>query len=482
MSDIQQPLPNIEPELLLATCSHAGIALSRNSAWINILGEASGLWFNLVEEDQEIAARNFTEAASGSMVTHAVFMAQRSERDLPLPILLHFIPVSIPDSENSTTPRIVVITGEVLAEPASWTENQTSKHRMETLGRMTMGIAHDFNNLLSGILGHVSLAGVDPDASERLLEHLNTIEQAATDGASLVKKIQRYIRKEKQESFEPLDITGLVQDCVILTKPYWYNEPRRQGILIELEITPIELPPVQGSAAELRDVFVNLILNAVQALPEGGKISIDTEHVQSDIVIRVRDSGIGMTPAVRARIFEPLFTTKGGRGSGMGLAVAFGVIQEHEGSIDVESELGIGTTFTLALPIAAKRAQVLEPSQELKESKPVSVLVVDDEKMVRTVIDRLLSLRGHTVLSVESAHVALEKLEAGSFDVVITDQGMPGMSGRELAHKIHDRHAGVPVILLTGDTDLGVDANEIMRVVCKPFQSDDLEAAIQAVT
>ncbi len=481
MSEIQQSLPLVEPELLIASCTASGKALLRNAAWVKLLGERSNLWSNLVEGDQEIAARNFKEAASGSMVTNAVFMAQRPDRDLPLPVLLHFIPVSTPTSDNDTTDRVVMITGEILAEPESWTENQTAKHRMETLGRMTMGIAHDFNNLLSGILGHIELANADPVASDGLLEHLKTIEQAANDGAALIDKIQRYIRQEKQASFEPIDITGLIQDCVVLTRPYWYNEPRRQGISISLELHAIDLPPIHGSAAELRDVFVNLILNAVQALPNGGHISIDSECIQDEIIVRVRDTGTGMSDAVKNRIFEPLFTTKGGRGSGMGLAVAFGVIQEHEGSIYVRSELGLGSTFTLSFPVAHSRRPVRDRASVSKVTHPARVLVVDDEKMVLTVIDRLLTLRGHTVSSVESARAALDELNTHAFDVVITDQGMPEMSGRELAHKIRSLHPDLPVILLTGDTDLGVDPKEIRRVVPKPFQAEDLDAAIRAV-
>lgn len=352
---------------------------------------------------------------------------------------------------------------------------------METLGRMTMGMAHDFNNLLSGILGHIALARSTIEVPESLKEHFLTIEKAANDGAALVNKIQRYIRQEKQASFEVLDLTSLIQDCVILTKPYWYNEPRRQGIAIDLTFESVELPPILGSAAELRDVFVNLILNAVQALPESGKITITTNSSKKDVMVVVADTGTGMSQAVRERVFEPLFTTKGGRGTGMGLAVVFGVMQEHEGSIEVESELSSGTTFTLTFPINS--AVTAEPVDTLTDGNrdPVSVLVVDDEDMVRRVIDRLLTLRGHTVSSVASAYAALDELESGAFDVVISDQGMPEMSGRELARKIRALYPTLPVILLTGDTDLNVDPQDIARVVSKPFQADDLEDAIRAV-
>ncbi|GMQ80882.1 MAG: hypothetical protein BMS9Abin05_0311 [Rhodothermia bacterium] len=481
MSDAQQSVATVEPEILVSSCTASGEVLFRNKAWKRALGSKKGLWTKLLDDDKEIAGQNFKEAASGSLITNAVFMLSRAERDLPLPVLLNFIPIIAPGTDSDNGSRLIVITGEILAEPESWTENQTEKHRMETLGRMTMGIAHDFNNLLSGILGHIALAKSGSEIPESLNEHILTIEKAANDGAALVDKIQRYIRQEKQASFEILDLTSLIQDCVILTKPYWYNEPRRQGISIDLVYESGELPPILGSAAELRDVFVNLILNAVQALPESGKINISTSCSNDEILVLIEDSGTGMSQVVRERIFEPLFTTKGGRGSGMGLAVAFGVMQEHEGTIEVESELSSGTTFTLSFPISTGQSDGRADSFRDASFEPVSVLVVDDEDMVRKVIDRLLTLRGHAVSSVPSGLDALDELESRAFDVVISDQGMPEMSGRELARKIRGLYPTLPVILLTGDTDLNVDSNDIALVVSKPFQANDLEEAIRAV-
>jgi len=472
----------IEPELLVAACRADGTILFRNPAWIRTLGEDGDLWLQLYEEDSKIAKQNFKEAAGGSLVTNAVFMVRRPERDLPLPALLQFIPVPIPSSgRDERSERVIMITGEILAEPVSWTENQTAKHRMETLGRMTMGIAHDFNNLLAGILGHIELIRSQSSVDPGLAEHLDTIERAAGDGSALVNKIQRYIRQETQASFEAIDLTGLIQDCVTLTKPYWYNEPRRQGIAIDLQYSPVELPLILGSPSELRDVFVNLILNAVQALPQGGGIRIDCAREGKTVRITVSDDGVGMSEHVRERIFEPLFTTKGGRGSGMGLTVASGVVHEHDGTIHVQSELGRGTTFTLTFPASSTRASTAPVLDGERAGRPASVLVVDDEEMVRSVIDRLLTLRGHTVCAVGSALKALDELAKRPFDVVISDQGMPEMSGRELAHKIRGLYPELPVILLTGDTDLTVDPADIAGVVTKPFQLSDLEGAIQRV-
>jgi len=480
------PLPGmIEPELLVATCRADGQILSRNDAWIRILGEDDGIWDRLTESDQKIAEQNFREACQGSLVTHALFMAIRPDRDLPAPVLLHFIPVTSSSDRTSGGGGLVAITGEILAEPDSWTENQTDRHRMATLGRMTMGITHDFNNLLGGILGHITIMetdGVLARSPAELTEHISTIKKAANDGASLIEKIQRYIRQEKKAAFEPVNIATLIHDCVILTKPYWYNEPRRHGIQIEVQYDAPDHIAVLGSGPELRDVFVNLILNAVQAMPEGGQINISAETDNKNMHISFRDNGTGMTEDVRTRIFEPLFTTKTGRGTGMGLSVALGVIQEHDGSISVTSEWHKGTEFKIVLPL-----QLDFPVSVVKENDPAertsaSILLVDDEEMVRNMMSRLLTLRGHQVTSCESAAEALLQLEDKSFDVILSDQGMPGMNGREFAENVRGRFGNIPFVLVTGDTNIDVDTQLISRVVSKPFKIEELDFVIHELT
>src|SRR5690606_9093529 len=252
------------------------------------------------------------------------------------PVLLHCLPVRL-DGE-ATCGCAVVITGEVLQEPVSWAADQTRRRRMEMLGQMAMGIAHDFNNLLTTILGHLELLrnGIAGEASifaEDMLGEVRIVERAATDGAALVRKIQQYIRHEKQDRFEPVQLEALVGEVVTLTRPYWHNEPRRQGIRIVLKTDLREPPPIQGWPTELREVLVNLILNAVQAMPDGGELRLRTyaDPVRG-AVAEVEDTGVGMSPRVKAHIFEPLYTTKGEGGSGMGLTVSYGIVQEHNGT------------------------------------------------------------------------------------------------------------------------------------------------------
>lgn len=480
------PIPGmIEPEVLVATCFADGSVHFRNEAWIRILGSESDLWSRLIEADRKTAEQNFKEACGGTLVTHALLMARQRDHDLPAPVLLNFIPVMSRGGSHDAGSNVVAITGEVLTEPDSWTENQTDRHRMETLGRMTMGITHDFNNLLSGILGHISILeskGLLQDATSEMAEHVATIKKAASGGAALVNKIQRYIRQEKKAAFESVNLSTLIQDCVILTKPYWYNEPRRQGIEINVTYDVPEELRVLGSSPELRDVLVNLLLNAVQAMPEGGQISISARSSEGFASISVRDTGMGMMEEIRSRIFEPLFTTKTGSGSGMGLSVALGIIQEHEGTISVSSEWRKGTRFDITLPLFHEACLREDAKVTRTEQKSVSILVVDDEEMVLKVITTLLNLRGHQVSAVSSAIEALELLDHSTFDIIISDQGMPAMNGRDFAKEVRQRHGEVPFVLLTGDTDISADPRSINRVVSKPFKIEELDTAIHELT
>ncbi len=494
MSDAANTLAPFEPALLVATFSQNRALVERNEAWFMVFGDGPTSWYRLSGEDQTLVMQFLADALHGTLVTNQIFPVQVPERDEPLPVLLNFIPVHLP-KEGRTAIEAVTVTGEVLAEPTSWMSSQTQRHRLEAVGRMTMGITHDFNNLLSGILGYTELlktfrvattesaypgSSHTEDPQHSYADHLLTIERAALDGAALIKKLQRYIRQEKQTRFEPLDLPSLAHDCIALTKPYWYNEPRRQGISIELISDISEVPPVLGSPTELREVVVNLILNAVQAMPTGGKIRIRVfVHDMRGVCFHIEDTGVGMSESVRKRIFEPLFTTKGERGTGMGLAVCYGIIQEHDGTIHVTSELGKGTRFELSLPPVSDVALQEEPPRLATTNHVAHVLLVDDERMVRTVLSKLLVLRGHTVESAESGIEGLALIEQSRFDIVFVDQAMPEMNGREFARLLHHRLPELPIVLLTGATDINDTGDEIACVLRKPFRIEEIDATIQ---
>ena len=482
------PLPFVASDVLTALATAAGTRLDGNEAWRQVFGE-EGLWARLPPEDARFAQEYVVEAARGSDVTHQVFLVN-AEGDEPTPVLLHFHPMRLPDVDPGR--YAVSITGEVLREPASWAAEQTRRRRMELLGRMSMGIAHDFNNLLTTVVGHAELLRADLlklGAPEEPHQHLRALDQAAQDGAALVRKIQQYIRNEKNDRDEPVALHEIVEEVLTLTRPYWYNEPRRRGIALRVKSELRPVPPIQGSPTELREVLVNLVLNAVQAMPAGGTLTLRTLRVGTRAVaVEVGDTGVGMNESVRRRIFEPLFTTKGASGSGMGLTMSQGIVQEHNGRIDVESAPGRGTMFRLVFPFStaapAPETVPVTPAKAPGSSEGLRVLVVDDEPMVRTVTTKLLRLRGHDVRDVDGGPAALAVLaETGpgrpAFDVVVTDLSMPDMSGRELAAAIRQRYAGLPVLLLTGDTDAEVEGADVVAVVKKPFQLDALDAAVR---
>lgn len=477
-------VPTVEAELLSATFSTTGEALYCNDTWTSLLGSVDNPWARLSDTDVDLAESAVQEARNGSLVTNQLVSVQTPDREEPLPILFNFIPTFEGAEGDQDQCTGVTVSGEVLAEPPSWMISQTQRHRMETLGRMTMGVAHDLNNLLSGLLGHVELLKEQLERAsltDSIRPSIETIETTAEDGAALIDKLQRYIRHDTKQHFEPVHLPDLIEDCITLTEPYWYNEPRRQGIEISVKTALEDVPNILGSAAELREVFVNLILNAVQAMPEGGTLRFRTfEDDQGRVRVHVSDTGIGMSDEVQQNIFEPLFTTKGEQGTGMGLAASYGIIQEHEGTIDVTSEPGEGAKFMLSFPPAeGEPASPKESSPNLTEPESASVLVVDDEEMVRSTVTRLLSLNGHNVERASSGEEALRMFRENDYDIVFTDFGMPEMTGAELAQKLKEINSDFPVILLTGYTETDKAVQEVDGILTKPFKRDELESTIQ---
>jgi signal transduction histidine kinase len=482
--DAPDAVPTVEPALLIATFAPSGDLRHCNDAWESVLGPPDAPWGLLPDDDRELATSSVLEAGKGTLVTNQVVNAHTPDRDEPLPVLLNFVPVH-GDRESGARITAVTISGEVMAEPPSWMISQTQRHRMEALGRMTMGVAHDLNNLLSGLIGHIELlkekANRGESDTESIQPSIQTIETTAEDGAALIEKLQRYIREDTQKHFERVSLSALIEDCITITQPYWYNEPRRQGIEIDVERSLDDLPDVMGAASELREVFVNLILNAVQAMPDGGTISFTTYTTEHQAVCaEVSDTGMGMSEDIQENIFEPLFTTKGEQGTGMGLAASYGIIQEHGGDIDVTSGPGEGTTFTLTFPPADES----EPESEEVETEPtendnVRVLVVDDEEMVRSIVTQLLTLNDHEVDRASSGSEALEQFEEKHYDIVFTDFGMPEMTGAELARRLRERAPDLPVILLTGYTDTEEAVDDVDDILSKPFKLEELEATIQ---
>ncbi len=267
-----------------------------------------------------------------------------------------------------------------------------------------------------------------------------------------------------------------------LTRPRWRDAAQAEGRTIELRI---EVQPglfVAAEPAELREVMTNLILNAVDAMPRGGTINITGRQIGESVRLEVTDTGVGMAPAVRSRVFEPFFTTKAEAGNGLGLAVSYGIVQRRGGQISVDSAPGRGSTFTIELPLAHRRPPndvVAPPATRRKRN----ILVVDDEPALASVLQRLLESEGHSVTSCTSGAEALERFDPSVHELVMTDLGMAGLNGLQVAAAIHVRSPETPVILVTGwgnELDPDHPPPGIVRVLAKPYRLARVLDAVSA--
>ncbi len=343
------------------------------------------------------------------------------------------------------------------------------QERLRALGEMSSGVAHDINNLLSPVLGYSELL-LDhlPDLPEKPRRYLTNINKAAQDIAQIVARMREFYRsRSNQEQLAPVEINQVIEDVIELTRPRWRDLPQREGISIQLrtELTA-QLPPLMSDASELREAITNLVFNAVDALPLGGTITIATGFAvnagnapkpdERQLKVEVRDDGTGMSEETRLRCLEPFFSTKAQRGgSGLGLAMVYGMMQRHEGSIEVESTLGKGTCARLIFPIRETTTRAAQPTvADPKKTGGLRVLCIDDEPNVRElVVDCLGGV--HQIETAPTGKLGLQMFRSGlkarqPYDVVITDLGMPEVDGHQVAREIKADSPKTPIIMLTG--------------------------------
>src|ERR1700690_800498 len=255
---------------------------------------------------------------------------------------------------------------------------------------MASGIAHDFNNSLVGILGLTELLLHHPedlDDKVKATRYLEIINTTAKDAGKIVDRLREFYRfREKQDALEEIDLNLLVDGAITLTQPRWKTQAEARSVSITIQRDLQEIPKVTGNVAELREVLTNLIFNAIDAMPMGGNITIHTHCKDNQVVLEVSDTGQGMTEEIRRRCFEPFFTTKGAHGTGLGLSMVHGIVQRHQATIEVKSEVGKGSTFIIPFAQESAPAQTVSPLQPNTTLQNLRVLLVDDELMVRTII------------------------------------------------------------------------------------------------
>ncbi|HUB68460.1 MAG TPA: ATP-binding protein [Candidatus Methylacidiphilales bacterium] len=371
------------------------------------------------------------------------------------------------------------------------------QERLRALGQMASGIAHDINNAISPVsLYTESLLENEPHLSERARDYLGTIQRAIEDVAQTVSRMKEFYRqREPQLTLAPVNLNQLTQQVIDLSRARWNDIPQQRGIVIRME-TDLEqdLPAISGVESEIREAMVNLVFNAVDAMPEGGTLTLRTKFsaVPAQVRAEVADTGIGMDEETRRRCFEPFFTTKGERGTGLGLAMVHGIARRNNAEIEINSTVGQGTTIRLIFPVVASspdaKAPAAAPSAAPSVAPPrLRLLVVDDDPLLIKSLRDTLEGDGHVVVAASGGREGIEVFRQAferrePFATVITDLGMPYVNGRQVAAEIKALSPGTPIILLTGwgqrlvaegDVPLHID-----RVLNKPPKLRELREAL----
>jgi signal transduction histidine kinase/ActR/RegA family two-component response regulator len=366
------------------------------------------------------------------------------------------------------------------------------QERLRALGQLASGIAHDINNAISpAALYTESLLETEKDLSPRAREKLRTVALAIGDVAATVSRMREFSRQRAQDApLAPVQLNLALKQVVELTRARWQDISQQKGIVIQVrtELGP-SLPEVMGVEAELREAFTNLFLNAFDAMPEGGTLTVRTRRAAGGgVIAEVADTGAGMDEETRKRCLEPFYTTKGERGTGLGLAMVYGVAQRHNADLEIDSVPGMGTTMRIVFPASAVAApEPALPKPAPAARTPMRILVVDDDPLVARVLKDTMQLDGHMVSTADGGQAGIDaflgSLRAGNpFEVVVTDLGMPYVDGSKVASAVKEASPVTPVILLTGwgqrlqaegETPPNVD-----RVLGKPPKLADLREAL----
>jgi signal transduction histidine kinase len=396
--------------------------------------------------------------------------ALRAYSDAPqLPLLL--------DALSAAFDALVTVVGVayITVAPERWADSVAA----HTVGQLAGGAAHALNNLLAAILGRAQLLLAQTnDAGIR--EELEAIRDTAAVGARMVRRLQTYLQSAETPN-TIADVNALLRDAAELTRFLWRDQAEARGVVIDVVKDFADVPPAQITPSALRQIFVALILNAVEASPNGGLITLRTERKGDRILVTIVDNGVGMSEETRARLGEAAFTTKGTPHLGMGWHIVTKMLKQFQGTWSVESKPGRGTTITLTLPVARTTTGGTKPP--MATTRVANILVIDNEPSVRDLLARLLKLHGHNVVTAESGAEGIATFKSGKFDLVFTDLGMPEMSGWEVAREIKTLDPRARVGLITGWpidlTPAELRARGVDQVVEKPFDLPTLFSLIE---
>ncbi|HEX7720906.1 MAG TPA: ATP-binding protein, partial [Pyrinomonadaceae bacterium] len=351
--------------------------------------------------------------------------------------------------------------------------------KLRALGELAAGVAHNLNNSLTVIQGRAQLLLMRSGADDTKKKSLEVITQAVGDCSQTLRRLLDFSRRNATRATAPVDLSELVTSSVEIARPKWQAESAHKTGSIDVRVDAPGPVMAMGDSSELREVVLNLIFNAVDAMTQGGVIEIGTGVEGASAKFWVADNGAGMLPEVVARIFEPFYSTKGDRGTGLGLSASHGIIENHGGDIKVTSEVGKGTRFEVVLPLhQAGSSIVTEAKAESVEVKPARILVVEDEENVRVLLNDAFRTGGHEVTEATTGAEALKSLDAKEFDLMVCDLGLPELSGLHVARWVKEFRPNMPVIIATGFAGMiaeeDYDKARIDEVISKPYAVADV--------
>ena len=367
-------------------------------------------------------------------------------------------------------------------------EKVDQQERLRAMGTMASGIAHDFNNSLTPIACYSELLMTQDEIwSDKVNRRrlLKSILTAATDASRIINRLSEFYRERSpDDTFQPLHANELVRQCIEMTQPRWKDQAMEQGKTIRVESDLLAAHILPGNRAEIREMLMNLIFNAVDAIADRGTIFLRTSSTRGELLIQVTDTGTGMDEEIRKRCMEPFFTTRK-NGTGMGLATTFGTISRHNGRVEIDSSPGHGTTIRIFFPI--REEAIVEQTVEVPAPvKPLHLLLVEDEPVIRETLQEMLKVDGHSLEVANNGEEGIQVFKRGKFDLILTDRGMPEMNGDRMARIIKGIEPEQLIVMLTGSGEM-MKAREdvpdcVDHILSKPISATELRRTLQQMT
>ena len=413
---------------------------------------------------------------TGEHVTCEVEMVKKDDTTFYAQLECAFVP------EEDGNPERCRITISDITERKEMEEAILQSEKLKSLGVITAGVAHEFNNILAVILGTAELLDSGFEDDQDLKNGLNDIIVAGQNGAGIVKDMLSYVKSQEEDisNYAPYDIRCLLEEAINFTRHRLESMAQANRMDYQIDREDMrEIPEILCSHAELLGVFINIINNALDAMPDGGRLSFSTSSNDDTVFISISDTGIGMSENVKKCIFDPFFTTRRPEGTGLGMSMSYGTIARHGGKIEVESEKGNGATFNLSIPIRKDAAQKVVPPEydrRVTRSK-LNILVVDDNEDVCEIMDEVLTRCGHAVTSVDNGAEAIELAVEKDFDLVLCDLLMPEVHGYDVVKALNKLDKIPKIGLMTGWAELkSIDEEgyKIDFILEKPFKHAEL--------